>query len=137
MFVSINRFERKKGVELAVQAFTEMLPTLPSHQRARCQLVLAGGYDPRLSENVSVLQEMRACAIAAGLTVIQGSADTVCDDGDALLDQALDADERTCCAHVVATLHWPAYPETPLAAPLLAPCLLILHSMRHPDPLIL
>ncbi|KAL8738362.1 MAG: hypothetical protein Q9181_000833 [Wetmoreana brouardii] len=48
MILSINRFERKKNIELALQAFHK----LPSATRQTARLVIAGGYDPRVEENV-------------------------------------------------------------------------------------
>ncbi|KAL8705055.1 MAG: hypothetical protein Q9201_001825 [Fulgogasparrea decipioides] len=48
MILSINRFERKKNIELALKAFHK----LPSSTRQTARLVIAGGYDPRVEENV-------------------------------------------------------------------------------------
>jgi alpha-1,3/alpha-1,6-mannosyltransferase len=56
MILSINRFERKKNIELAVNGFAA-LSHLPNFDKLR--LVIAGGYDPRVSENVGYLQELR------------------------------------------------------------------------------
>lgn len=50
--VSVNRFERKKNINLALQAFAQ------SEYRKDALLVLAGGYDPRVTENVEYLQEL-------------------------------------------------------------------------------
>ncbi|CAE6505399.1 unnamed protein product [Rhizoctonia solani] len=47
--LSLNRFERKKNAALAIQAFA-LLP------ESDLRLVLAGGYDPRLPDNVECLQ---------------------------------------------------------------------------------
>ncbi|CAE6441324.1 unnamed protein product [Rhizoctonia solani] len=47
--LSLNRFERKKNAALAVQAFA-LLPA------SGIRLVLAGGYDPRLIDNVECLR---------------------------------------------------------------------------------
>ncbi|KAJ1310513.1 hypothetical protein OPQ81_007244 [Rhizoctonia solani] len=47
--LSLNRFERKKNAALAIQAFA-LLPT------SDLRLVLAGGYDPRLLDNVECLR---------------------------------------------------------------------------------
>ncbi|CAE6524953.1 unnamed protein product [Rhizoctonia solani] len=47
--LSLNRFERKKNAALAIQAFA-LLPA------SDLRLVLAGGYDPRLLDNVECLR---------------------------------------------------------------------------------
>lgn len=46
--LSINRFERKKNIALALHAFR----SLPPRIRQTARLVLAGGHDPRVDENV-------------------------------------------------------------------------------------
>jgi len=83
VLLSINRFERKKGIDLAVKAFIELLAIarqdpaqhLPagkadpgsSMPESATQLVIAGGYDARLSENREVLQELKAMVDGAGI----------------------------------------------------------------------
>lgn len=57
--VSLNRYERKKRVDLAVQAVS----LLPRDLR----LVVAGGYDPRVQENVEYLVELKALASDLGV----------------------------------------------------------------------
>ncbi|KAJ7577398.1 glycosyltransferase family 4 protein [Mycena floridula] len=55
--LSLNRFEIKKNVALAVKAFAQLRASSPSiHQNAR--LVLGGGYDPRLDENIECLTRL-------------------------------------------------------------------------------
>ncbi|KAF4555606.1 Glycosyl transferase-like protein [Elsinoe fawcettii] len=63
IFLSINRFERKKDVALAVKAFAK----LDEQERNGSLLVLAGGYDHRVAENVSYLQELQALATSLKL----------------------------------------------------------------------
>ena len=60
--VSINRFERKKNLALAVRAFSHLYhsTTLATDVKSRLVLVLAGGYDPRLRENVEHFAELEA-----------------------------------------------------------------------------
>ncbi|KAL9654228.1 hypothetical protein ABK040_010261 [Willaertia magna] len=53
--VSINRFERKKNVELLVKAFIKYVK--PKFNDTL--LILAGGYDPRVEENVQVLNQLK------------------------------------------------------------------------------
>ncbi|KAI1780419.1 glycosyltransferase family 4 protein [Hypoxylon cercidicola] len=61
--LSINRFERKKDVALAVKAFAG----LGAEARRGVRLVVAGGYDPRVAENVGYHKELEALAEAMGL----------------------------------------------------------------------
>ena len=48
-FLSINRFERLKNVALAIRAYAKLAKT------ARPRLVIAGGFDARVRENVEYL----------------------------------------------------------------------------------
>ncbi|KAI5864309.1 glycosyltransferase family 4 protein [Durotheca rogersii] len=61
--LSINRFERKKDVGLAIRAFAG----LGADARRGVRLVLAGGYDPRVAENVAYHRELARLAEALGL----------------------------------------------------------------------
>lgn len=63
MFLSINRFERKKNLGLAIQALAE----IPEPTRGKVRLTVAGGYDPRVRENVEYLEELKALASSLGL----------------------------------------------------------------------
>lgn len=61
VFLSINRFERKKNVLLAVEALQELRGLLAASRAAPfsdVHLVMAGGYDPRVAENVEYFQEL-------------------------------------------------------------------------------
>ncbi|KAG0640474.1 hypothetical protein HOY80DRAFT_1041746 [Tuber brumale] len=49
VILSINRFERKKNIDLAITSYS----LLTREQRRRSRLVIAGGYDARVSENVT------------------------------------------------------------------------------------
>lgn len=62
-FLSLNRYERKKNVALALRA----VAALPPAYRARVSLAVAGGYDPRVAENVQHLAELRALAAELGI----------------------------------------------------------------------
>lgn len=53
-FLSINRYERKKNLGLAVEAFSR----LPAAERAGTRLVMAGGFDTRVEENVEHYKEL-------------------------------------------------------------------------------
>lgn len=58
MLLSINRFERKKDIALAIRAFA----AIPEDERRGLRLVLAGGYDRRVAENVEYHRELQALA---------------------------------------------------------------------------
>ncbi|ORX60278.1 alpha-1,3/1,6-mannosyltransferase ALG2 [Hesseltinella vesiculosa] len=62
--VSINRFERKKNIALALLAFAELkrVNMIPADVFAQYRLVIAGGYDRRVRENVEYLEELEALA---------------------------------------------------------------------------
>lgn len=63
VILSINRFERKKDIALAIKAFAQ----LPVGSREGVRLVIAGGYDNRVSENVGYHKELVALAESLGL----------------------------------------------------------------------
>lgn len=63
LVLSINRFERKKDVALALRAFAR----LPAARRGGARLVVAGGYDARVAENVAYHAELGRLAEALGL----------------------------------------------------------------------
>lgn len=65
-FLSVNRFERKKNVGLAVEAFNKLLESQPQNKSA-FKLLIAGGYDNLVSENVEYLKELSKLASDAGL----------------------------------------------------------------------
>lgn len=58
IFVSLNRFERKKNIGLAVEALSVLKTLLDSSEWEKCHLVLAGGYDENLLENVEHFNEL-------------------------------------------------------------------------------
>ncbi|KAM4060776.1 glycosyl transferases group 1 domain-containing protein [Hirsutella rhossiliensis] len=64
LMLSINRFERKKDIGLAIKAFA----AIPEPERDGVRLVLAGGYDSRVSENVQYHQELRQLASSLHLS---------------------------------------------------------------------
>ncbi|KXX82562.1 hypothetical protein MMYC01_201212 [Madurella mycetomatis] len=71
LVLSINRFERKKDVALALRAFA----LLPAARRRRARLVVAGGYDARVTENVAYHAEL--CRLAEELGLRSATARTV------------------------------------------------------------
>lgn len=71
-FLSINRFERKKNIELAVSAFARLHNleehALQSQKLNEATLTIAGGYDSRLRENVEYLDELKHLAEREGVS---------------------------------------------------------------------
>lgn len=54
-FLSLNRFERTKNVDLAIRSFAKLKHHVSD---SKPRLVIAGGYDPRVAENVDYLREL-------------------------------------------------------------------------------
>ncbi|XP_022317934.2 alpha-1,3/1,6-mannosyltransferase ALG2-like [Crassostrea virginica] len=65
LFLSINRYERKKNISLAVMAF-EML--VEKHGTSKVHLIIAGGYDERVTENREYFKELQDLVDKLGLT---------------------------------------------------------------------
>ncbi|CAM9218678.1 unnamed protein product [Ectocarpus sp. 12 AP-2014] len=89
--VSLNRFERKKNLPLAVEALGWALGEMGVEEASRrgLRLVIAGGYDKRVPENVDHLSELEACAARLGLDSLVEFRTNVADDARAeLLGQA-------------------------------------------------
>lgn len=62
-FLSINRYEAKKNVALAVDAFAgaykQVVEEKGESEAKKLRLILAGGYDYRVGDNVMTLQELQ------------------------------------------------------------------------------
>lgn len=56
-FLSINRYERKKNVKLALEAFS-VLQKLVGTKWDKVHLIVAGGYDSRVTENLEYFEEL-------------------------------------------------------------------------------
>jgi alpha-1,3/alpha-1,6-mannosyltransferase len=65
IILSINRFERKKNVSLAIESFA----SLPEKLRKDTQglLVIAGGHDPRNTENIEYSTELQRLSTSLNL----------------------------------------------------------------------
>lgn len=63
ILLSINRFERKKDIRLAIAAYAR----ISGEERRNTRLIIAGGYDQRVGENVSYHKELEELAAKAGL----------------------------------------------------------------------
>ncbi|KAK5117296.1 hypothetical protein LTR62_005913 [Meristemomyces frigidus] len=64
ILLSINRFEGKKNLDLAIRAYAG----LSVDERKRSKLVLAGGFDPRASENAMVHRQLQQLSDSLKLT---------------------------------------------------------------------
>jgi alpha-1,3/alpha-1,6-mannosyltransferase len=64
LLLSINRFEGKKNLDLAVEAYAG----LTAEERCRAKLVLAGGFDPRNHENDHTYRHLRDLSDSLQLT---------------------------------------------------------------------
>lgn len=62
VYLSLNRYERKKNIELAVLAFKWL-----AERRSDCRLVIAGGFDKNLPENVEYFEELEELVAELGL----------------------------------------------------------------------
>ncbi|CAL0326506.1 unnamed protein product [Lupinus luteus] len=69
-FLSINRFEKKKNIELAISAFSMLHSSegVLKNQDVNASLVIAGGFDERLKENVEYLEELKNLAEKEGVS---------------------------------------------------------------------
>jgi alpha-1,3/alpha-1,6-mannosyltransferase len=63
--VSLNRYERKKDIGLAIKAYAQFINNT---NRNDCLMVVAGGYDDRLSENVEHHLELVALGHKVGMS---------------------------------------------------------------------
>ncbi|XP_006063497.4 alpha-1,3/1,6-mannosyltransferase ALG2 isoform X2 [Bubalus kerabau] len=59
IFLSINRYERKKNLTLALEALVKLRGRLASQDWDKVHLIIAGGYDERVLENVQHYQELK------------------------------------------------------------------------------
>lgn len=71
VFVSLNRYERKKNIGVALDALAIIVrqndarPVTTAPAASRVLLVIAGGYDDRVDENREYLQVCTSLSIAA------------------------------------------------------------------------
>lgn len=66
--ISINRFEAKKNVALALEAFAGAQKELAAQGKTtRYRLVVAGGFDRRVQDNIATLDELQKLAKQLGL----------------------------------------------------------------------
>lgn len=97
-FLSINRYERKKNIGLAIEAFQAFYDSADEATRQRLRLIVAGGYDDRVMENVEHYKELRAVARPALLE----------DDTIRFLKSPNDFTKRHLMRNVAAVVYTPA-----------------------------
>lgn len=74
--LSINRFEGKKDLALALEAFAKFRRLdPPANSKKKVRLICAGGYDPRLGDNVKTLAWLQHLADQLGLSQYTYSAE--------------------------------------------------------------
>lgn len=57
--LSLNRYERKKNIILAIETVAIILQKLVGQERKNFKLFIAGGYDERVVENIEHLKELK------------------------------------------------------------------------------
>lgn len=62
IFLSINRYEKKKNIALAIKALNSLKQSISQFEWARVYLIVAGGYDNRVSENIEYHNELQHLA---------------------------------------------------------------------------
>lgn len=62
IFLSINRYERKKNISVAIHALSTLKAHLTDEDWNKVRLIIAGGYDKRVSENVEYYEELKGLA---------------------------------------------------------------------------
>ena len=67
VFLTVSRFDPRKGLALAVESFAALRTHLTAEEFARCRLVMAGGYDDQLGEVRMVFAALRRQAECAGV----------------------------------------------------------------------
>ncbi|KAK7365234.1 hypothetical protein VNO80_14132 [Phaseolus coccineus] len=92
-FLSINRFERKKNIQLAISAFALLHSPegIFKHKDiTNASLTIAGGFDKRLKENVEYLEELKDLAQKKGVSSkIRFITSCPTDERNALLSECL------------------------------------------------
>lgn len=70
-FLSLNRYERKKNIELAIKSFAILRDQYKPGEKL-C-LVISGGYDKRVSENIEYFEELLRLANSYAFNVYIGN----------------------------------------------------------------
>ncbi|KAK7068396.1 Alpha-1,3-mannosyltransferase-like protein [Halocaridina rubra] len=68
IFLSLNRYERKKNLGLALESLKVLLGMLEEDEKSDIHLVIAGGYDERVQENIDHFNELTSMAKGLGIS---------------------------------------------------------------------
>ena len=110
-FLSVNRFERKKNLGLALRAFAKYAERAERSPEQSPRLILAGGYDARLRECVETRAALEAEARALGVARDVEFRVSVSDDEKRALLEAC-----TCVLYTPADEHFGIVPLEAMAA---------------------
>ena len=62
IFLVINRYEKKKNTRLVIESMRKMIEKYVLTDHKKPHLIIAGGYDPRLPENIEYFKELQQVA---------------------------------------------------------------------------
>lgn len=68
LMLSLNRFERKKNLPLALATLRELRSNISEAEFGRVYLIVAGGHDRRVAENVEHFEELQLLAKELGVS---------------------------------------------------------------------
>ncbi|XP_014242128.1 alpha-1,3/1,6-mannosyltransferase ALG2 [Cimex lectularius] len=68
VILSINRYEAKKNIEIAILALRQLRNELDDDRWDRVKLIIAGGYDPKVHENIEYFEALVKLAKDTGLS---------------------------------------------------------------------
>lgn len=111
IFLSLNRYERKKNISLAIEALVCLRKVLTPKEFAKIHLIIAGGYDERVAENKLHFEELNSLATERDLL-----------QSISFLKSPTDEQKRTlfhCCTAVLYTPSNEHFGIVPLEAMLL------------------
>jgi len=79
IFLSLNRYERKKNLSLALKAFKELLERVEEEHKSQIHLIMAGGFDHLNVENIEhydeLVNEAKQLDITSRLTFLKSPSD--------------------------------------------------------------
>lgn len=111
MILSMARFEPAKNLDLAVESFALLRARLEPAEFAPLRLVIAGGYDRRLEENVSTVAALRQRAADLG---VAEQVEIALSPSDAQRRELLRT--CTCAVHTATDEHFGYAPLEAMAA---------------------
>ncbi|KAG7154330.1 Alpha-1-3/1-6-mannosyltransferase ALG2-like [Homarus americanus] len=68
IFLSLNRYERKKNINLALHSMKLLLDMVNKDEASHIHLIVAGGYDDRVQENIEHYSELVSLATSLGIS---------------------------------------------------------------------